>query len=82
MNDALETVETLTGMANPYLGLKQGVLVTSMIVGAFFGALITFKLITNTSRRRYLLIIDMIFIAGSLLTTVVNYYVLLSARFI
>jgi predicted MFS family arabinose efflux permease len=70
MNNALETMEMLLGMKDPYLGLKQGVLVTSMIVGAFVGVLLSFYLVKSTPRRRFLYLIDLIFILGSLIIQV------------
>ena len=82
MNDSLDTIILLLGLKEPYLGLKEGIIVSSIIVGATFGCLISFKLFPTMPRRRSLLIIDLGFIIGSVMSLYPNVYVLVTSRFI
>lgn len=82
MNDALDTMEIVLNINDPNLGLKQGILTTIITIGAAFGTFITFIIIKNTPRRRFLHIIDVIQISGSVLSIVADFRVMLIARFI
>lgn len=80
MNDALSTVEGVLGMHEPYLSLKQGVLVTSVVVGGLLGVVITLFVVKNTPRLHLIRIIDVILILGSLLSMVANIYCMICGR--
>jgi MFS family permease len=82
MNDALDTVVLLLNLEEPYLGLKEGIVVSSLIVGAFFGCLISFKLLPALPRRRSFQIVDFGFIIGSLMSLVPDVYLMVTSRFI
>lgn len=82
LNGPLDTIKMILNVTQPNLGVKEGLLVASFNVGGFFGCVLGFLLVKESSRRKVIHFIDFLVLLGTFLVAISNMYVFLLGRFI